>query len=317
MIRMDRPIPKPAVGARPGAETHAGRRLGLIQIHLAAFLVGFPGLFSKWLALSPAMITLGRMIIGSTALLVFAQVTATRLRLSGWRDAGLLVLSGALLAGHWLAFFQYIQVSTVAVGLLAFSTFPLFVTFLEPLFFDERLHWFDIFTGLIVVAGLALIAPILDPGNRLTQGVLWGVLCAFACALLSLLSRSLVRQYPPVAVAFYQQAFGALFALPALLTLHGPLTARPVLLFLLLGVVFTALPQALVVSSLRHIRAQVASVVIALEPVYGIVFAILLLHEIPTLRTVLGGMLICGAVAWASYRHGQVTPAPGPTGLPS
>ena len=97
----------------------------------------------------------------------------------------------------------------------------------------------------------------------------------------------------------------------------APLTGRPVLLFLLLGVVFTALPQALVVSSLRHIRAQVASVVIALEPVYGILFAILLLHEIPTLRTVLGGVLICGAVSWASYRHSQVTPAPSPAVVPS
>ncbi len=165
------------------------------------------------------------------------------------------------------------------------------------------------------MAGLALIAPILDPGNRLTQGVLWGILCAFACALLSLLSRSLVRRHPPVAVVFYQQAFGALFALPALLTFRGPLTARPIFLFLLLGVIFTALPQALVVSSLRHIRAQVASVVIALEPVYGILFAILLLHEIPTLRTVLGGVLICGAVSWASYRHSRSTPSP--TGIPS
>jgi uncharacterized membrane protein len=262
--------------AAPASDSSVNRRLGLVQVHVAAFLVGFPGLFSKWLDLSPGMITLGRIVVGSTALLIFAKCMGTSLRIRSRR---------------------------------AFSTFPMFVTFLEPLFFDERLHAFDIVTAFIVMAGLAIIAPIFDVGNHLTQGVLWGVVCAFACALLSLLSRSCVRTHPPVAVAFYQQAFGAVFSLPVLFTFHGQLTGRSIGLLLLLGVVFTALVQALVVSSLQHIRAQVASVVIALEPVYGILFAILLLKEIPSARTVMGGALICGAVFWASLRHGR-TPAP-------
>jgi drug/metabolite transporter (DMT)-like permease len=301
---------EPTVPASPSPSwPGVNRRLGLVQVHIAAFLVGFPGLFSRWLDLSPGMITLGRTVVGSMALLIFAVCTRTNLRIRSRRDALMFVLSGAALAFHWFAFFQSIEVSTVAVGLLAFSTFPIFVTFLEPIFFGERLHGYDIATAVVVTAGLAVIAPILDLGNHLTQGVLWGVLCAFACALLSLLSRSCVRTYPPVAVAFYQQAFAAVFSLPVLFFFHGQLTGRSIALLLLLGILFTAMVQALVVSSLQHIRAQVASVVIALEPVYGILFAILLLKEIPSVRTVIGGALICGAVFWASFRHGRA-PAP-------
>ena len=65
-------------------------------------------------------------------------------------------LSGVILAIHWLTFFHAIQVSTVAIGLIGFATFPIFVTFLEPIMYrqknsihrrDQRLHgigWFNI-----------------------------------------------------------------------------------------------------------------------------------------------------------------------------
>lgn len=283
-------------------------RRGLVMIHVAAFLVGFPGLFTKWLELSPAMITCGRLIVGAVALFVFAAVTGVSLRVSSRKVLGVLVLSGATLALHWMTFFKSIEVSTVAIGLLSFSTFPLFVTFLEPLFFPERLHLSDIATAVVVIIGLAIIPPRLDFHDHLMQGVLWGVLCAFACAVLSLLSRGCVRTQPPVAVAFYQQAFGAVFSLPALWTLTAVPSGKTIGLLLLLGTVFTAAAQALVVSSLRYIRAQTASVVIALEPVYGILFAVLLLGEIPTGRTIVGGVLICGAVFWASWKHGRTEP---------
>jgi drug/metabolite transporter (DMT)-like permease len=283
------------------------RRRGLVQVHIAAFLVGFPGLFSKWLDLDPGMITLSRTAIGSVTLLLFLVCMRTSLRIHSRRDAAMLILSGIGLAANWLAFFQSIKVSTVAVGLLAFSTFPLFVTFLEPLFYRERLRWFDIVTALVVMTGLSFVAPIFDFGNRFTQGVLWGIGCALACAMVSLLSRSIVQKYPPITVTFYQQAFGALFTLPALATFHGHISVHTAALLLLLGVVFTALAGTLVTASLQHIRAQLASVVVALEPVYGIIFAIFLLHEIPSPRTVLGGTLICSAVFWASYQHATMS----------
>ena len=81
-------------------------------------------------------------------------------------------VSGVLLAIHWVAFFHAIQVSTVAVGLLTFSSFPLFVTLLEPWFFRERRRWLDLFTAVLVMAGLAMIVPSFDFGNNITQGIL-------------------------------------------------------------------------------------------------------------------------------------------------
>ena len=125
-----------------------------------------------------------------------------------------MALGGAILAAHWFTFFLSIQVSTVAIGLLGFATFPLFVTFLEPVVFGERLHRYDVIAALVVVAGLVLVTPSFDVGNTLTQGLLWGMLSAFTFALLALLNRAYARSYPAVTVVFYQQAFAALCMLP-------------------------------------------------------------------------------------------------------
>lgn len=282
-------------------------RLSLIQLHLAVVLAGGAGLFAKLVIASPAVITCGRTFFGSLALAGTAALMKSNLRLRNRKDFFMLALSGAILAAHWYSFFVSIQVSTVAIGLLAFSTFPLFVTFLEPFVFNERLHRYDVITALAVVAGLILVTPNWDVGNHLTQGVLWGVLSAFSYAALSLLNRSYVRVYPTLTVALYQQAFAALCALPFALRCQVFPAVRDILLLIVLGVIFTGLAQGWAVASLRHLRAQTVGVAFGLEPVYGILLAWLLLNEQPASRTLCGGFLICCAVIWASFRQRNST----------
>jgi drug/metabolite transporter (DMT)-like permease len=289
-------------------DTTTNHRIGLTQIHLAVLLAGGAGLFAKFLSVGPMVLTSGRTLFGSLALLLVALLTKSSLRLNGARDLLALALSGALLAAHWFTFFLSIHVSTVAIGLLAFSTFPLFATFLEPLVFGERLHRRDVVMALAVTAGLVLVTPSFDFGNHLTQGLLWGILSAFLYAVLSLQNRSYASRYPAISIAFYQQAFAALCTLPFALQWQGTLSQSDLGYLLILGVVFTALGQGLVVASLRHLRAQTTSVVFGLEPVYGILLAWLLIGEIPTGRTLLGGVLICGAVLWASFNQGASAP---------
>ena len=277
-------------------------RLSLIQLHFSVLLAGGAGLFAKFVEASPAVITCGRTLFGSAALAVVALLIQSDLRVRCRKDLLMLASSGAILALHWFSFFVAIRVSTVAIGLLAFSSFPLFVTFLEPVIFRERLRGHDVITAVLVVLGLILVTPNWDLSNHLTQGVLWGVFSAFTYALLSLMSRWYVRVYPTVTVAFYQQAFAALCALPFALSWQGSISGRDLGLLILLGVVFTGLAQGLAVASLRHLRAQTVGVAYGMEPVYGVVFAWLMLHELPSARTLCGGALICGAVLWTSVR---------------
>jgi drug/metabolite transporter (DMT)-like permease len=278
-------------------------RRAFLQLHFAVLLAGLTGLFGKWLNVGPVGIICGRTFFACLVLIIAAVVMKTDLRLRSRHDLFMLALSGACLAAHWFAFFHAIQISTVTVALLAFSTFPLFVTFLEPVVFQERLHGRDLITALIVVAGLVLVTPKWDAHDHLTQGVIWGVLAALTVAILSLLSRNYARSYPTLTVSLYQHAFTFLCSLPFALWSPSLPSRRDLWLLVLLGVVFTALLQGLTIASLRHLRAQTISVAFGLEPIYTILFATLLIHERPAARTLCGGFLICCAVFWTAFYH--------------
>jgi len=71
-------------------------------------------------------------------------------------------------------------------------------------------------------------------------------------------------------------------------------------MLLLLGVVFTAVSHTLFIDGLKKVKAQTASIVASLEPVYGIVLGIVFFVEIPDLRTIIGGFVIISAVVYNS-----------------
>lgn len=283
-------------------DERAERRIGLIQLHLAVLLAGGSGLFAKALAVGPDVLTAGRTVFGAASLLAFAALACRRLVVRPARDAVGLLLCGLVLAAHWVTFFLAIQVSTVAVGLLAFSTFPLFTTLLEPAVFGERLRPTDVMLAAIVSLGLVLVVPRFDVGDGLVRGAFWGVVSALLYAALSLASRSYSSRQPTLAIAFHQQLGAALCTLPLAMPRMTGLSPRDWAGLVVLGVVFTAAGQGLVVASLRRLRARTVSVVFGLEPVYAIVLARLILHEAPSPRTLLGGLLICGAAALACLR---------------
>jgi len=58
----------------------------------------------------------------------------------------------------------------------------------------------------------------------------------------------------------------------------------------------TGVAHGLFVTSLTVLKARVASLFFALEPVYGILFAWYLFGEEPSLRMLLGGILIVSAL---------------------
>lgn len=277
----------------------------LLALHLAVLLFGAAGLFGKLVALPPTVLVLGRVVFASLFLAAVLRIRGTGMGLQRRGDAAGLVGLGLLLAAHWVTFFHSIQLSTVAVGLLTFSTFPVFTAVLEPLLLKESWSWSSLGAALVSLAGVALVVPELDWANTLTRGAFWGVISGLTFALLSVANRGYVRRYPPLVLAFHQDLWAAVALLPFAFGLAAPPTVRELGLLLLLGVVFTALAHTLFIRGLREVRARTASVIATLEPVYGIAFAVLLLGEIPGGRTLAGGAVILAVAAWVSLRSGE------------
>lgn len=287
---------------------NTGSMGSLVSIHLAVVLFGFAGLFGKFLTCSALMIVFGRTLFAALALLPLALVSrASRapIRLTRKR-MGIYMLQGVLLAVHWCAFFLSIQISSVALGLLTFSTFPLFVTLLEPLLFKQRVQRQDIITALIVFAGLVLVLPPFDFTQRPFQGAVWGIFSGLTFALLVIFNKRNLVLEPPVRLAFFQNLFASAAILPFFALIPQPLPAPgQILLLAILGVVFTALAHTLFISSLTNLRAATVSIITCLEPLYGIILAIILLGELPTPRMIAGGTIILSATIFASLNRDQ------------
>jgi drug/metabolite transporter (DMT)-like permease len=276
-------------------------KIALLQVHISVFLFGLSGLFGKFLALPATVIVLGRTGLATLSLGLVIVCGRHTVRPRSAQDLGGVALLGLLLAGHWVSFFYSIQLATVAIGLLTFSSFPVFVTLLEPLLFKTPWRWRDGAITLLVVVGVALVIPDYRLGSATTLGAFWGLLSGLSFALLQLLNRGYRQRYSAMAIAFYQNLFAwvSLLAIAPLTSLA--LTTREIGLLLILGVLCTAVAHTLFIESLAVLRTQTASVISALEPVYGIGLAVLLLGEVPNLRTLLGGTLIVGTIIWASW----------------
>ncbi len=277
------------------------QRSALVSLHAAVLLFGVAGLFGKWLALSPELIVLGRTAIASVALATLLRVLREPSGGFEWR----LAAGGAVLALHWIAFFRAVQMSSVAVGLLGFASFPLFVLIVETIFLRRRLHLADWVTVALVTSGLLLLVPEFRIENRVVQGLCWGMLSGLMFALLTVGNRALVSRRSATGVALWQNACAAACLLPGFALDPVLPTPRDVALLIALGVVCTALAHTLFIRSMRVLSAHTASVIAALEPVYGIALAFALLGEAPGWRTLIGAALIVGAALRASSRADQ------------
>lgn len=274
----------------------------LAEIHIATFFFGVAGLFGKLISLPSMIIVLGRVVFSSIFLFCIIWYLKQDIKLKEKKHYGYFIIMGLVLAIHWTTFFKSIQISTVAIGLLTYSTFPVFVAFLEPYFFKEKIKLRDVIMAVITFLGVVLVIPKFELGNNLTQGALWGIASGFTFGILSILNRKYVKEYSSLTISFYQQFVAAVVLIPFLFLQKPVFDSKAILLLALLGIVFTAGSHTIFINGLKNVKAQTASIISSLEPVYGIIFAILMLGEMPTLKVISGGVVILGAVFYSTIK---------------
>ena len=272
-------------------------RSALLALHFGALLFGLSGVLGKLAHASPSVIVFGRAAFAAVALAAFARfVSGTRWKLISRASGARLVLSGVLLSLHWVSFFIAVKVAGVAVATLGFASFPAFTVILEGLVFRERIRRVEMLLVALVTVGLMLVTPGFDMASEATGGLLWAIFSGLTFALLSLVNRASALHVPAVQAALCQNLIVAICLLPWAASALPAVSARDWLWIALLGVLCTGLAHSLFVASLAVIKARMAAVVFAMEPLYGIAFAWLIFAETPTLRMLLGGALIIVAI---------------------
>ncbi|MBU3019209.1 DMT family transporter [Paraglaciecola agarilytica] len=270
----------------------------LWSLHLTVILLGATALFSKVIPLSATDITFGRSIVACLALFTLVKMNGGKLTLARKKDYFIGIGLGLLMAAHWVSYFAAMQYSSVSVGMIALFTFPVITVLIEPFFEGIRLVWQDILSALVVLIGIFLIVPEVSLQNDVTLGILVGVTSAVLYAFRNVCHRKYFSHYSGSLAMAYQTLviFFCLsfFISPDLFDASG----KTYVYLALLGTFFTAVPHALIATSLQHLRAKTFSLVACMQPLYGVILAIIVLDEQPNWQTYVGGLLVISAALY-------------------
>ena len=278
------------------------RTRAFINMHIATVFFGLSGVFAALIPASAISVVWGRTAI---AVVVLFGVCLLKKRLpwhgvSKFEIAQLLGI-GCLLGVHWWSFFYAIQLGGVAIGTLGFSCFPAAIAIIEAVVFKDRISKLELALIGLITVGLILVTPSFDFANQATIGLLWGIFSGVIYAVIAACNRvgAAKRQASSLQACWWQ--FFAIsvvtaFAAPQLSGLNG----MGWLWLFGLGVLCTGLAYWLFIDSLSAINARTAAMIFALEPVYAIAIAWVFLHDVPSLRMLLGGSLIIAAVVAAA-----------------
>lgn len=278
---------------------------GLFSVHSAVLIFGLTALFSKLISLTALEITLLRSVFAALVILTVFLWQKKSLRLSNTKDYAIVILLGVLLALHWVTYFHSMQVSSIAVGVIALYTFPVITVFLEPLFHGERPHFKDVISALTVLFGIYLLVPEFSLNNDTTLGIFWGVLSALFFALRNIVQGRYFKGYTAKHSLFYQTLVTFIVLLPFSFEVIPQVSSNQWGQLLVLGLFFTAVPHTLFAFSLLNLKAKTVSLVACVQVVYATTFAALILSEWPQLSTAIGGLIVVSAAMYESYTAGQ------------
>ena len=252
----------------------------ILFLHVAVMLFGFSGVLAQYVQVPAVLVAMGRVICSSLLLLAISLVKKDKLTLESKKDYALIIGTGVIMAIHWSSFFQAIQVSSVAIGTITFSTFPLFLTFMEPVVFKEKLRARRVISAVILLAGVYITVPEFSVENQVTVGILWGMLCSFTYAIMTLGNRYFSKKYTGRIICLYEQGTAAIVLLPALWLVKVEWRPVDIAGVAAIGFVCTAIAYSLYVSAQKGVRAQTAGIISGMETVYGIIFAFVFLREV-------------------------------------
>lgn len=202
----------------------------------------------------------------------------------GARHVGALLGVGAIIGLHWLCLFGAIKLANVSIALAGLATLSLFTAFTEPLITRRRIRPFEVFLGMLVVAGICLIAGV-EKAHLL--GLFVALLSALLAAVFMVLNRGIVvRGADPMVMVGWEMIAATVVCFLAVPFFDpGGFTSLMIengldwLWIMILAWVCTVFAQALTNHLLRSISAYDFNLAANFEPVYGIIAAAVIFGE--------------------------------------
>ena len=172
----------------------------LIILHVTVFIWGFTGILGALISIDAVNLVWYRVLIAFMSLYGYLLYKKVSIRVS--RNAFFkLFFTGAIVAAHWILFFQSIKLSTVSVTLVTLSSLTLFTAILEPLLKRQKISGLEIFTGLLIISGIYMIFKF---ESRYSTGIICGLLSALCASIFSIINSQQIQNRPAPIISFYE-----------------------------------------------------------------------------------------------------------------
>ncbi len=283
----------------------------LLKMHLAVFLWGFTGILGRAIELEAFPLVWYRVLLSSLFFLILLLIRKEKLKVSV-KELVRFALIGAVIAVHWCCFYGAIKYANASIALVCLATAGIFTSIIEPFFLKSKFNFKEMIIGLIALIGMYFIYRF---EFEYAIGIGMGVLAAVLSSLFTVMNKKIVDSYSPRLVAFYEIFFGFLFLsilIPIYTSYFPTVRFTPSNMdwvwLLVLSLFCTVWGQALALEALKKLSSFTTVLMVNLEPVYGIILAIIFYQENKDLGWgfVIGMLLIGGSVAIHSI---QMLPA--------
>lgn len=249
----------------------------------------------------PAIQLVGARVTFGAIALVGAVAALGRLAVPKVRR-GRLVVSGILLALHWVTFFESIKLTTVAVALAVLYIGPIGAAILAGPVLGEKIDR-RLWTALgVALAGTMIVVQPWTARALDSRGLVMAGLSAALLTALMLVGKPVARDLGGLTMATGELVVASVLLGPATykaVTENGEFMVN----FIVLGAVFTGLAGFIYWETMRHLPVAATSVVMYIEPASAMVWAVLFLGESPNTLAWIGvALVIAGGVAAATAR---------------
>jgi drug/metabolite transporter (DMT)-like permease len=277
-----------------------------VQLHFIVLIWGFTAILGKLLQpLDSSAVVLFRTmlaVVGMGVILLVRKQTISIPAGDRWR----LLATGGIIALHWVTFFLAARIANVSVCLAGMATSSLWASVLEPILLRRRIRLVEVLLGVIVMSGLYLIFRFeFDK----VVGLAMAVFSAMLSSLFTIINSRFTQRHDALVISFYEMAGASVGALGMWMLVWATDSANRVVQYvpqepvqwvwlLILSLVCTVYAYSVGVRLLRKFSPYLAILTVNLEPVYGILLAVLIFGDAEHMTTgfYLGTLVILAAV---------------------
>lgn len=254
------------------------------MLHFVVLIWGFTAILGMLISIPTIEMVFYRTLLAALGLALVFWWKKTKLRLPK-KELAKILITGAIISLHWLLFFGAARVSNISVCLAGLATASFWTAFLEPMVNKTKVKWYEVFLGLLIIVGLVVIFSFeLD----YWLGLVMSVGSALLGAIFMVINSRLTKRGHPYIITFYEMIGAFIFTALVMLgyylfyaevQLQLVPTAMDWLWLVILAGFCTVYAFSVSVELMKRLTAFAVNLTVNLEPVYGILLAVLIFGE--------------------------------------